>query len=298
MCKDIIYACKQKGYSTRWLKGSVSIEGDENKMNNIKHYAHLYMVCISRSLISRLEYKKDLFIGIFGFLIENIASLCSIYFIIRNIPTLAGWGVYEMGFLYGFTMLPIAIDHLLTDELWLVAYFRVKKGDMDMYFLRPAPILFQVIAEKFQPEAFGELLVGVAMVVLCGMKCNINWSLGMIIMIVVTCTFGAMLVTAIKILTASPAFIIKRSGFIMQILYNFRDYTKYPMKIYPKIIRFCLMFIFPFGLIISMPVDTLLFENYSPWKISVSIVAWAIVFMTIANLVWVWCVRRYESSGS
>lgn len=41
------------------------------------------------------------------------------------------------------------------------------------YFLRPTPILFQVISETFQPEAFGELIVGTVMLIICGAKCNI-----------------------------------------------------------------------------------------------------------------------------
>lgn len=267
-------------------------------MKRIRYYLHLYWVSISRSLISRLEYKKDLFIGIFGFLLENVASICSIYFIIRNIPSLAGWGIYQMGFLYGFTMMPIAVDHLFTDELWRVAYFRVKKGDLDRYFLRPNPILFQVIAETFQPEAFGELIVGTVMLVICGTQCQIHWTFGKVIMILVATLFGALIVTAIKIFTAAPAFVIKKSGFIMQILYNFRDYTKYPIQIYPSAIRALLLFIFPFGLMISMPVDNLMFDSVNPWLISLFIIVMAMIFMCLSIAFWNVCVRRYESTGS
>ncbi len=269
-----------------------------NKLEKIKYYLHLYWVSISRSLISRLEYKKDLFIGIIGFLLENVASISSIYFIIRNIPSLAGWGIYQMGFLYGFTMMPIALDHLFTDELWRVAYFRVKKGDLDRYFLRPNPILLQVIAETFQPEAFGELIVGTVMLVLCGAKCDIHWNIGKIVMILIATIFGALIVTGIKIFTAAPAFIIKRSGFIMQIMYNFRDYTKYPIKIYPSVIRAMLLFLFPFGLIISMPVENLMFDSINPWLISVSIILMALVFLCLSVAFWNVCVRKYESTGS
>ena len=60
-------------------------------MENIKHYIRLYFANMSRSLISRLEYKADLLIGIFGFLIENVAGLATIYFVVRNIPSLSGW---------------------------------------------------------------------------------------------------------------------------------------------------------------------------------------------------------------
>lgn len=267
-------------------------------MRELKYYIHLYWVCMSRSLISRLEYKKDLIISIMGFFIENVAALCSIVFTIRNIPSLSGWNIYQMGFLYGFTMMPIAVDHMFTDELWMVAYFRVRRGDLDRYFLRPLPVLFQVIAETFQPEAFGELLVGVAMLSYCGMKCNITLNAGAVVMMLTATFVGALIVTAVKIITAAPAFILKKSGMFMQVIYNFRDYTRYPIGIYPKAVRVLLLFIFPFGLIISMPVEVLMFQTVNPWLVSGGIVIMAAVLMTLACLIWNACVRKYESTGS
>ena len=117
-------------------------------------------------------------------------------------------------------------------------------------------------------------------------------------MIIVATLFGALIVTGIKIVTAAPAFVIKRSGFIMQILYNFRDYTKYPIQIYPSAIRFMLMFIFPFGLIISMPVNNIMFDSINPWLISLFIIIMAMVFLFLSVGFWNICVRRYESTGS
>ena len=102
-------------------------------------YARLYFVCIKRSIISRLEYKKDAIISILSFLFSNACSLCSIFFVLQAIPSLEGYSIAEVGFFYGFCMLPIALDHLFSDEFWLVAYRRVQMGDMDMHFLRPVP---------------------------------------------------------------------------------------------------------------------------------------------------------------
>ncbi|MCR5608615.1 MAG: ABC-2 family transporter protein [Lachnospiraceae bacterium] len=267
-------------------------------MSELKYYIKLYFTNMSRSMIARMEFRNDFIIGIFGFFIQNVAALLSLYFIIRNIPNLNGWNMYQMGFLYGFTMMPIAVDHLLTDELWRLAYFRVKRGDLDNYFLRPVPVLFQVLSETFQPEAFGELIVGAVMLIMCGIKCHINWTVSKVIVILVATFFGAFIVTAIKILTASPAFIIKRSGFIMQVFYNFRDYTRYPIGIYPKAIRILLIALVPFGLIISLPVENVMFENYNGLVLCIAIIAAAVVSMTIACFVWTACAKRYESTGS
>ena len=141
-------------------------------------YVHLYFTCIKRSMISRLEYKKDTVVALFSFFFSNFCSLAALYFILQAIPALAGYSLYEVGFFYAFSMLPIALDHLFSDEFGRVAYRRVKEGDMDMHFLRPVPVMFQVFAETFQPEGFGELILGVALIAVCASNLTVTVTFG------------------------------------------------------------------------------------------------------------------------
>lgn len=262
------------------------------------NYIKLYFTCIKRSIISRLEYKKDLFIALFSFLFSNLCALLSIFFILQAIPSLEGYTLWEVGFFYGFSMIPISLDHLFSDEFWLVAYRRVKEGDMDMYFLRPAPVMFQVFAENFQPEGFGEMILGTALIVVCSFNITFALSFGTIMMMIVASIFGAMIITSLKIIFASFAFVFKSSGPLLQIIYNFTNYAKYPLKIYPQFIRAILIFLLPFGLFISLPVDTLLRGTYNPYLLSLGIIAVACLFFALAVRIWTMCIKKYESTGS
>jgi len=261
-------------------------------------YVKLYCTCIKRSMLSRLEYKKDTIIALMAFLISNACSLCSIFFILQAIPSLQGYSIVEVGFFYGFSMLPIAIDHLFSDEFWLVAYRRVQLGDMDRHFLRPIPVMFQMFAETFQPEGFGELILGVAMIVVCGVNLQVSVTFGAVFVLIIGAIFGAMIITSFKVAFSALAFIFKRSGPLLQIIYGFTNYAKYPIAIYPKFIRVILIFVLPFGLFVSLPIDTLLYGSYNPYLLSLAIVGAAIGFFALATLIWTLCERRYESTGS
>lgn len=264
----------------------------------MKRYIHLYFSYVKRSIIARLSYKKDSFIMIFSFFIRNIASILSIYFIVNSIPSLEGWTMMELGFLYGFSMIPIALDHLFTDYLWSVSYFEVRTGRMDQFFLCPIPVLFQVISETFQVDGLGELVVGILMMSLCGSRLNVSWTFGAVLLLGVAAVFGAVIVTSIKIVFASLAFIFKTSGVLLQIAYNFSTYSRYPLKIFPKAIQWILTFLFPFALIVSIPVEIAIFRSASPYVLSLIIIGVAAVFLGIAIGVWNFCAKRYESSGS
>lgn len=248
--------------------------------------------------MSRLEYKKDAIISLLAFLISNACSLCSIFFILQAIPSLKGYTPAEIGFFYGFSMLSIAIDHLFSDEFWVVAYRRVQLGDMDRHFLRPIPVIFQMFAETFQPDGFGEVIVGVTMIVICGVNLEVPVTFGAIFVLIVGAIFGAVIITSFKIAISSLAFIFKRSGPLLQIIYNFTIYAKYPIAIFPYAIRFILIFILPFGLFISLPVDILLYGTYNPYLLSLIIIGVSIAFFTLATMIWTGCARRYESTGS
>jgi Na+-driven multidrug efflux pump len=58
------------------------------------------------------------------------------------------------------------------------------------------------------------------------------------------------------------------------------------------------IFVLPFGLFISLPVDTLLTGAHDPWLLSLAIIGAAAVFFALALWIWTRCERRYESTGS
>lgn len=264
----------------------------------MKRYLKLYFTCVKRSIVTRLEYKRDTLISIFNFVFTNAVSIASIWMIMQSIPSLQGWTMAQLGFLYGFSMMPMALDHIFTDQLWTVAYFQVRNGDLDRMFIRPVPVLFQVIAETFQLEGFGELIVGVVMLVVCGSLIEVQWTFAVVLMLVVATVFGAMIITAVKITFASLAFKLKSSGKILQVAYNFINFTHYPMKIYPTVIRGLLTFLLPFALIVSYPVETLMFQMYSPYALCGMIIGAAVVFLTISIAIWGAFAKRYQSTGS
>jgi ABC-2 type transport system permease protein len=167
-----------------------------------------------------------------------------------------------------------------------------------MYFLRPIPVLFQVLSETFQPDAFGELIVGTVMLVVCGIMSNVQVSFSIILIFIVASIFGALIITSLKILTTSFSFTMKRSGPLVQVVYKFMDYVKYPISIFPEIIKNMLLFAIPFGVFISLPVDTFYFNFYNPYILMLWIIRVVIVFLIISIFIWKINERKYESTGS
>ena len=261
-------------------------------------YIKLYFTYAKCSLMGKLTYKANVIIGLAAFLFAQAFSLLTLYLIISAVPSIDGFSIYQMGFLFGITNLALGIDHLLSDRLWTVSYYEVKTGKMDHFFLRPLPVLFQVIASEIQLEALGELIVGIALTCLCSSQLNIVVSFSSILLLVVGIICAAIIITSFKVFVAALAFIFKRSGPLLQVIYNISTYSKYPLPIFPKVIQYILLFVIPLGLCLYIPFDNMFNPTYNPYLLILAIIGFTAVFSIIALSFWKFCAKRYESTGT
>ena len=261
-------------------------------------YLKLYKTYAKLSLMSKLVYKANVFIGVIAFLFTEATSLFTLYILVSSVPSIDGYDIYQVGLLFGLTNMAVGIDHLFTDKLWNVAYFEVRLGKLDHMFLRPLPILFQVIASEIQLEALGELIVAVALIILCGSRVTIVGGVGAILLVILGIICAALIISSFKIMVASLAFKFKRSGPLLQFIYNFSGYTKYPMKIYPKFIQAILTFVIPLGLCIFSPFDNLFAPVDNPGLIALMMIGFTALFGSICLFIWTRFVKLYESTGT
>lgn len=261
-------------------------------------YLKLYATYAKLSLMSKLVYKVNAIIGILAFLFMEATSLFTLYILVSSVPSIDGYNIYQIGILFGLTNMAIGIDHLLTDRLWMVAYFEVKQGKLDHMFLRPVPVLFQVIASEVQLEALGELIIAVAMITLCGSQIEITGGLPAVLLVILGIICAAMIITSFKIMVASLAFKFKRSGPLLQFIYNFSGFTKYPLNIYPRFIQAILIFIIPLGLCLFFPFENLFAPVHNPIVVAISMVIATVLFGFVCIFVWCKMVKMYESTGT
>ena len=265
-------------------------------MKTIKRYLRLYRVLISQFFKVVLQSKVDFLMGLFGFFFTQVAGILFLYLVFAQIPHLQGWSLEQLIFIYGFAQIPRGIDHLFTDNIWLVAWRLVINGDFDRYMLRPMNVFFQVIAEKLQPDALGELLVGSILVVYSTMQGAVVWNAGKILLFAVSVIAGALIYTSVKLFFASFSFWIKRSGPFLQFAYELADFAKYPTDIYAKGIRFVITWVIPFAFVAYLPASYFLGVRSGAVIVVECLIA--LVFWLAAYGLFCAGLRRYESAGN
>ena len=265
-------------------------------LHTLKRYGRLYRVLISQFLKVVMQSKVDFLMGLLGFFLTQASGIIFLYLIFQQIPNLQGWTFDQLIFIYGFAQIPRGIDHLLTDNIWLVAWRIVVNGEFDRYMLRPMNVFFQVIAEKLQPDALGEILIGTMLVIISAQKGVVAITPVNIVLFIVSIFAGALIYTSIKLFFASFALWIKQSGPLLQVAYEMAEFAKYPSEIYHKGIQFIITWVIPFAFVAYLPASYFLGKGNAA-VIGIECVI-ALVFWCVAYGLFNYGLKFYESAGN
>lgn len=266
-------------------------------MAKIKRYFCLYRVLIKQFFKTLVQSKVDFLMGLFGFFFTQVLGIEFLYLIFDKIPSLNGWTLSQLIFIYGFAQIPRGIDHLFTDNIWLVAWRMVVNGDFDRYMLRPMNVFFQIICEKLQPDAIGELLIGTILIIMSLSKGIVIVDGVHIVMFIVSVIAGAVIYTSVKLFFASLSFWIKRSGPFLQVAYEMADFAKYPVEIYSKPIQFILTFVIPFAFVAYFPASYFLIQKSAFMTVGIECLI-AVILSILAYSIFKIGISRYESAGN
>ena len=274
----------------------------------MKRYIKIYFKLILQHLKSILEYRVDFLIGILSFIFIQISGIIFLDVLVKDTGIL-GWSYYELLVIYGMFQIPRGIDHLLTDNLWLISYY-VRRGLFDKYLTRPINVLFHIIAERFQIEAFGELIVGITILAIAIPKLSLKITFLNVIYLILFIIIGSIMYTCIKLMASSLAFWTKDSQPIVSLSFQVATFTKNPIEIYPQPLRFLLVYILPFAFTSYFPSMYILsrfgsdFEGLdwviikSPEGLLLQGFITMFFFILIALFIWNKGLKRYESAGS
>lgn len=257
----------------------------------------LYRIFAVQYMKTVMQSKVDFFIGLGGFLISQAAGLALLYLVFQQIPTMKEWTLEQLLFIYGFAQIPRGIDHLLTDNLWMVGWQMVIQGTFDKYMLRPMNLFFQIVCEKIQFDAVGELLIGILFVGRAVAKGVVQVTPLKVLFFFISMIAGSVIYTSVKLVLASIAFWVKDSSPIMTTAYDVADFAKYPVEIYAKPIQIVLMTILPFAFVAYIP-STYFLIDANILKTIAAECGIAVIFWLFSYHLFKKGLTIYESAGS
>lgn len=259
----------------------------------------IYFQYFIQFLKSRLEYKLDFFAEIFANIVTSFSGLLFIFFLMdgEQINSLRDWSRDEVFFIYGYSLIPMALFGCVGINLYRFGDKYIIQGAFDRVLLRPLDSLAQVIFESFNLESVGSLIVGLTIFFYFGSNLKVELGVLDYLWLLLSAFSGAIILLSVFVFLSSLSFHFEDRLGIAAPVYNLSRFGRYPLPIFNKLIQFVLKWIVPFAFVAFYPATHFLDrKEYLTLCYASPLVSLASA--SIAYAMWRFGVSRYASTGN
>lgn len=263
----------------------------------LRHHARIYVRLQVLHLRVALEYPANFWIASAAMVLGEGTTLGFVWLLFRQVPAIAGWGLWEVLFLYGLITLQTALGGFLCSGFWNIPQY-VRSGRLDQVLVRPLAPLLQMATLHLDFRNIGRLVIGIAALAQAISMLPLAWGAWQVAFFVATLAGSALLLNSIFFLPRCLVFwTLSDTGRIADWLWNFIDFAKYPLSAYNRPLQFVLTCVIPLAFITYYPAATLLGKPLAlPWLgwLAPCVGPCAAIG---AAAVWRRGLARYQSSG-
>lgn len=267
----------------------------ENK-KSLSFYLRIYRKILVQDIKSKMSYRADFIISMIGMLATNILQAVGFWLVFQKFPSVQGWTYNEMLFLYGFSLLAATPAQCLFDNNWSLRH-HVYTGDFIKYCFRPINLFFYYMSEVFDIKGLGQFAFGVVAVVYSWNKLGLTVSVLSILLFLVAVISASLFVVAILNIAASACFWIINSFFALSLSNTIRDFAKYPITIFGKLLRAFFTFVIPVAFMAYYPSLVVTRPDEINWIVW-STPAFGVLFFYISYKIWMKGAMSYNGTGS
>lgn len=245
-----------------------------------------------------------------SFALTLVTSFCVTFFdfvvillMFGQVQGLGGFSFAEVAFLYGTTGTAFGTADMALGSLQRMGR-RIRDGSLDVFLLRPVPLLAQVGADKFALRRLGRVLQGLMVLVwsLVLLRHEVAWSWGTALMVPAMVVCGAVIFMAVMVLGASAQFWLQDAAEVANsFTYGGNTLLQYPPTIFAQDLVKGVVFVVPLAFVNWLPALYVLGRpapaGVPSWAAFASPLV-ALACCAVAGLAWRAGVRSYRSTGS
>jgi ABC-2 type transport system permease protein len=262
-------------------------------MRTARIAAVLFVTVLKR----RLAYRGDLTLAGLDEVMRGLVALVMLQVYVGKTPVLQGWDQYELLFVLGFSMVPIALFHTFCGNLYQLSNTYIIQGNLDRVLLRPYPAFLQVCFDRIAIENLSGVLLGSA-VMATAVAHLPRFDMGaphLALLVVLMLSSFAVVVAVFMAFAASGFWFEDRVGMVPPV-YNLMEFGRWPTGIYHPMLKLVITCVIPFSFVAFYPAGFLL-RGEDPWPALLTPVV-ATISLLLAGWLWRRGVARYHSSGS
>ncbi len=253
------------------------------------------------NLLTIIEYRANFFMW-FGFtIVYHATAIAALWVTLHEFPSMNGWDFRDMAFLYGLWMLGHGFHNTFFFTVGDVPTM-IREGRFDRFLIRPLDPLFQAmtVPQQVWPD---ELILAIAFFCIATHFARVHVDLGFVAFVPLVMIGGALIDFGLQLAIATASFWVIRIDALRWVVMSLeQDFTRYPISIYSRSVRFVLSFVFPFAFMNYFPATFLLHKTGDALALSPAVGLLTPVVGTIwfllAYAFWRVGIEHYQGTGS
>lgn len=255
----------------------------------------IFLAFKAQYIKTEMEYTANFWLMLLSGVLTRVVSMAAPFVIYSNIPDIAGWKKDEVYLILSFLFIAEGLCSVLFEGIWNIPAM-VFGGQFDCVLSRPVSPLCQVLSYGMGLQGISVFLVGaVSLPVFLNRLGLLNPAGAAMSLFLALC--GTLLCMSFYLLGNSAVFWFDSGGSttIPYTLTEIGQYARYPLEIYPGIVRFLLLFVVPYGFICVVPAEIL--RGSLPWTWCFGAAGVSLGFFLLARAVFYRGIGHYESVG-
>lgn len=259
-----------------------------------------YRAVLGSRLRAQRSYRASFRLDLVSAFLIGVVELAEVWVLFHNVTRLGGLTFRQVLLVFGIADLAFALAELVVGHCDTIPRY-VRAGTLDVFYLRPQPLLLQLITSDISLKRLSRAGIGLGALVV-GLALNdIDWGLRSVALLAIATTSATVTFSAVFVIAAGlQFFLINGAEMTNAFVYGGRYAATQPSSVWARPIQVAFGYVVPMAFTAFLPVVTLLGLPGPPW-----LPAWLGWCAPVAAL-WAWSaallswragVRHYQGGG-
>lgn len=259
-----------------------------------------YRAVLGSRVRSQRSYRASFAVDLASSLLVGVVELAEVWVLYRSVDRIGGLDLAQILLVFGLADLCFSLADLSFGHCDAMPAF-VRAGTLDVLYLRPQPLLLQLVTSDISLRRLARAAVGLTALVAGLVLTDVAWSAGAVLLLGIALISGYTMFAASFVSAAGlQFFVINGAEMTNAYVYGGRYAATQPASVWGRPLTVVFGFFFPMAFTAYLPVVTLLdlpgsqwLPAWAGWCAPVA-AAWSVLF---AAFCWRAGVRHYQGGG-
>lgn len=259
-----------------------------------------YRAVLASRVRSQRSYRAGFALDLLSSLLIGLVELAEVWVLFHNVVSIGGLEFHQVLLVFGLADLTYSLADMMFGHCdRLPDYLRA--GTLDVFYLRPQPLLLQLVTSDITLRRLARALVGAGALTWGLVSNDVDWSVRAVALLLIALVSGFVTFAALFVWAGGlQFFLVEGAEMTNAFVYGGRYAATQPASVWSRPLKVVFGFFFPMAFTGFLPVVTLLglpgpewMPTWLGWCAPLAAV-WA---WTAALLCWRWGVRHYQGGG-